>query len=235
MLQARRDGDPMREHELRCFAARLDVPLESLTPHDLAGGPPSMAAVRAHDALMIGGSGDHYVSKDDLPELERTLERLREIAAAGHPTFGSCFGYHLMVRALGGVIVHDPERSEVGTFELRLTDAGLADPLFGALPARFDAQLGHRDRATAHPAGVENLAASERSPLQALRVPGQPIWATQFHPELERETCVDRYRTYLASYGTGVPDADAQRAIDGFRESPHASDLLRRFVQLVFG
>lgn len=224
----------MGAHELRCFSERLGVSLENVVPHDLViDGAPSLRALREHDALMIGGSGDHYVSKSDLPGLERTLDLLREVADAGHPTFGSCFGYHLLVRALGGVIVHDPERSEVGTFELALTDAGRADPLFSTLPPRFDAQLGHKDRATSHPVGVENLAASELSPLQALRVPGKPIWATQFHPELGRDTCVDRYRAYLASYGSGVPDADAQRAIDGFRESPHASDLLRRFARFV--
>jgi GMP synthase (glutamine-hydrolysing) len=231
LLQARVPGDPMKEHELRCFATRLGVPISRLLAHDLLEGPPPLRTVREHDALVIGGSGDYYVSRGDLPHLERTLDLLREVVEIGHPTFGSCFGYHLLVRALGGVVIHDPALSEVGTFELVLTEAGRADPLFSTLPVRFEAQLGHKDRATSHPEGIPNLASSERSPFQALRVPGKPIWATQFHPELDHEASTDRYRTYLAAYGGGRTDADD--AFLRFRPTPDASDLLHRFVRLV--
>jgi GMP synthase (glutamine-hydrolysing) len=235
LLQARNPGDPIREQEVRCFADRTGLRPEQFMPHDLLEGPPSLRAVREHDALMVGGSGDFYVSKSDLPELERTLERLREVAALGHPTFASCFGYHCFVRALGGEIVHDPDRREVGTFTLTLTDAGRADPLFGAMPERFDAQLGHQDRARSHPEGLENLAGSERSPLQALRVPGQPVWATQFHPELDHESSTERLRVYLESYAPDLAGAERARLAAQFKESPAASTLLRRFVELVFG
>jgi GMP synthase (glutamine-hydrolysing) len=221
----------MQPHEVRCFAERLRIDPEHVVPHDLLEGPPPLRTVRAHDALVIGGSGDYYVSNGDLPRFEHTLELLRDVVDAGHPTFGSCFGYHLLVRALGGTIVHDPAQSEVGTFELTLTDEGRADPLFGTLPVRFDAQLGHKDRATSHPDGIPNLASSARSPFQALRVPGKPIWASQFHPELDHVASIDRYRTYLAAYGGGRADADDAEI--RFRTSPDASDLLYRFIRLV--
>lgn len=235
LLQARNPGDPIRAQEVHCFARHTGVAAERIVAHDLLRGPPTLDEVRAHDALMVGGSGDFYVSKDDLPELERTFELLREVAVLGHPTFASCYGYHCFVKALGGSILHDPERREVGTYPLTLTDAGRADPLFGSLPQRFDAQLGHRDRASAHPAGVANLAASERSPFQALRIPGQPVWATQFHPELDRAGSAERLRVYLAAYAPDLADADRERLEAQFGESPHTSDLLRRFLELVFG
>jgi GMP synthase (glutamine-hydrolysing) len=235
LLQARNPGDPIREQEVRCFAARTGLPVERIVAHDLLRGPPPLAEVRACDALMVGGSGDFYISKDDLPELERTLDLLREIAVIGHPTFASCYGYHCLVRALGGRIIHDPEQKEVGTYPLTLTDAGRADPLFGALPDRFEAQLGHRDRAIEHPLGIPNLAGSERSPLQALRVPDQPVWATQFHPELDRESSGERLRVYLASYAPDLADADRARLEAQFGDSPETSQLLPRFLALVFG
>jgi GMP synthase (glutamine-hydrolysing) len=234
LLQARNPGDPIREQEVRCFATRTGLPVERIVPHDLLEGPPSLASVRSHDALMVGGSGDFYISKRDLPELERTLDLLREVAVVGHPTFASCYGYHCLVDALGGRIVHDPDQKEVGTFPLELTDAGRTDPLFGTLPDRFQAQLGHRDRASVHPDGIPNLAASERSPLQALRVPGQPVWATQFHPELDRESSGERLRVYLASYAPDLADADRARLEAQFGDSPETSELLRRFLALVF-
>ena len=123
---------------------------------------------------------------------------------------------------------HDPDNGEVGSFELELTEAGAADPLFGALPRRFIAQMGHLDRATALPPGLPNLAASARSPFQALRVPGSPIWATQFHPELDRRANHERYMAYIERYGGGERDAE-YRALP----SPHASGLLPRFLGLV--
>ena len=52
---------------------------------------------------MVGGSGDYYVSKANLPHFEETLEVLQAVVSVGHPTFASCFGFQLMVRALGGV------------------------------------------------------------------------------------------------------------------------------------
>jgi GMP synthase (glutamine-hydrolysing) len=232
LLQARKPDDPMKGQEVRCFAAKLGLPEASVVPHDLLAGAPLLRTAREHDAVFVGGSGDFCVSKSDLPHLERTLDLMREISAVGHPTFGSCFGYHLLVRALGGNVVHDPERSEVGTFELELTEAGKNDPLFGTMPERFHAQLGHNDRAEVHPEGLANLAASERSPLQALRVPGAPVWATQFHPELDREACCDRYRAYHATYGgPGDPEAVMR---ERFLDTPHSSDLLARFLRLVF-
>jgi GMP synthase (glutamine-hydrolysing) len=120
----------------------------------------------------------------------------------------------------------------VGTFDLELTDEGQADPLLGTLPARFEAQLGHNDRAASLPDGVVHLASSRLCAYQALRIPGKPIWATQFHPELDRETNLDRYRRYRANYGVRV--AENATAEDVFRESPESSGLLKDFLDLVF-
>jgi len=235
LLQARTPGDPARAHEVACFARASGLPAERFTTWDLLDGPPSAAALEAHDAVMVGGAGDFLVSAGDLPHFEPILDGLRELVAEGTPTFASCFGYQLLVHALGGEVSYDPARAEVGTFELGLTDEGRDDPLFGSLPGRFPAQLGHKDRALRHPAGVPNLAGSERSPYQALRVPGAPIWATQFHPELRAEDNVWRYNTYLREYGGADDPVARQRVIDSHRPSPEATDLLRRFLELIFG
>lgn len=232
LLQARGANDPMAGHEHRCFAEQTGLPVERVVVHDVCAGPPSLAHVRSHDVLMIGGAGDYYVSKGNLPKFGAFYDLIHEVIAVGHPTFGSCFGYQCLVAALGGEIVHDPQNTEVGTYPLSLTDAGRTDELFGELPGRFNAQLGRKDRAVRHPEGVPNLAASTASPFQALRIPGKPIWATQFHPELDRETNADRYRHYLEGYAQHMSDEEKAAALERFEESPEASGILKRFLEL---
>ncbi len=233
LLQARCAGDPMRQHEHRCFVERTGLPPENVVPHDLCGGPPDPSALRRFDALTVGGSGEFYASRGDLPGFEGLLEFLREAVVRGHPTFASCFGYHSIVRALGGSLAYDPEQAEVGTFALTLTPDGSADPLFRDLPRTFMAQMGHKDRAVSLPDGALNLAASERCRFQALRIPGKPVWATQFHPELDRAANLDRLRCYLRHYGPDDPQ-EVARFHERFHDSPESSTLLRRFLRLVF-
>jgi GMP synthase (glutamine-hydrolysing) len=233
LLQARKADDPCLSEEVASFARAAGVPVEAITAHDLLQGPPDLETIRAHDALMVGGSGEFYVTQGDLPHQADTLERLRQVAEAGHPTFASCFGFQLMVEALGGELVHDPERMEVGTYEVTLTDDGARDDLFGALPRSFQAQLGRKDRAERLPPGAVSLAGSERAPIQALRIPGKRVWASQFHPELDAATNKGRFLRYLEGYGAHMTPEELDEALDRYRESPEASGLLRRFLALL--
>ncbi len=234
LLQARLPDDPARAHEHGCFVASTGLRPEDVVPHDLTGGPPSLTRLRTFDMLSVGGSGDFYVSRGDLPEFEAYLDFLREVVALGHPTFASCFGYQSLARALGAEVVHDPANAEVGTFELNLTEAGRSDALFQTLPERFWAHLGHKDRACSAPTGTLNLAGSARSPFQALRIPGKPVWACQFHPEMDRDASLERLRCYMADYGPPDPK-DAEAAFARFLETPDTSKLLVQFLSLVFG
>lgn len=235
LLQARNPGDAAKKEEVRSFARTCRLEVDQLRSHDLLEGPPSLAKIRAHDALMVGGSGEYTVSERNLPGFERLLEVLTEVTEVGHPTFASCFGFQLLVEALGGSIVHDPENIQTGTFRLELTTAGRDDSLFSHLPQTFNAQLGRKDRASRLPAGIPNLVTSRRAPFQALRIPGQPVWATQFHPELDRETNRGRFLNYLDGYGGHLSEEEQRGALAAYRDSPEASELLPRFLELVFG
>ena len=225
----------MADHERSCFARTSGLPAERIACHDLLQGPPGWAVVRNHDVLSVGGSGDFYVSKRDLPHFDAFLDLLREVVATGHPMFASCFGYQSLVAALGGEVVHEPENSEVGTYELTLTPEGREDPLLGQLPARFWAQMGHKDRANTHGGGLPNLASSERSPLQALRIPNQPIWATQFHPELDRQANQDRFEHYLRGYSAHMTREEQEAVRARSYESAEVTALFPAFLRLVFG
>jgi GMP synthase (glutamine-hydrolysing) len=235
LLQARNHGDLAKTEERQSFAERAGLDLEQIVPHDLLSGPPTLRQVLQHDAMMVGGSGDYYVSKGNLPGFQQVLDLLQEVVARGHPTFASCFGFQLMAKALGGEIIFDPATMEVGTYELTLTEAGQQDELLGRLPPQFMAQLGRKDRASRIPAGYLHLASSERAPFQAFRIPGQPIWATQFHPELTGEDNRLRFDRYRQGYGSVMSEAEQQLTLSRFRESPETETLIARFLALVFG
>jgi len=229
LLQARLPNDEMAIHEHGCFARALGVSAEDIAVHSLLDGAPDARALEEATALLVGGSGQFSVL-DDETWVKGFIDFLADVVVTQRkPTFASCFGFQGLVLAGGGEVICDKENTEVGTFELTLSDAGKADRLFGAMPAQIKVQLGHKDRASRLPSGMIHLASTARSPYQALRVEGTPIVATQFHPELMKQDNIDRYLRYWEEYGSGDPGNDpVMRSMD---ESPEASALLPRWVR----
>lgn len=234
LLQIRDPDDPIIDEERSSFADKAGLEIEQIRLHNLLDGPPTRAEVEACDGLLIGGSGDYYVSKGHLPAFDELMRFFREVADRAYPTFASCFGFQLLIQALGGRIVHDPAHTELGTLELTLTEAGRNDPLLGTLPPTFYAQLGHKDRADELPSGFENLVTSELCRFQAFRVPNKPIWATQFHPELDSHTNKSRYLRYLEGYAEHLTEEERKETLENYRDSPETGELLKRFIELVF-
>ena len=235
LLQARNLDDPAKAEERASFAQKAGIPLSCFIPHDLLNGPPTLDQVRQYDALMIGGSGDYNVSDRSLPYIEKTFALLRDVVAAGHPTFASCFGFQMLVEALGGEIVRDPDSMEVGTYAVTLTPAGRDDELFSYFPHVFPAQFGHKERVERLPDNVVNLASTELCAYQAIRVPGKPIWAVQFHPELSRDENRQRFERYREMYVGMVGKAEYERILARFTDSPEAEELIPRFVNMIAG
>lgn len=238
LLQARDAGDPMLEHELECFVTVVGLPRERFMPLNMAVLPPGdWPDVTGFDAVMVGGSGEYSVVKSGFTWHRPMLDFVAGAVERDVPFFGSCFGFQALVQALGGELRSEPTMAEVGTFEVTLTAAGADDPLFGHLPARFNAQFGHNDSAIRLPEGVQLLAGTERCALQAVRVPGRAAWATQFHPELDKEANMTRYVRYLVNYADRpMSEEEAWLAAEAMHEpSPHANALLSRFVEAVDG
>lgn len=179
------------------------------------------------DVLVIGGAGAHSVTEPH--PFTGPLERLvREWVGEGRPLFGSCFGHQFLAEALGGRVITDAARSEVGTFDLELTAAGAADPWLAGMPRRFPAQFGHHDRVSVLPAGASELAATELCANQAFRVADLPVYGAQFHIELDPRRMIERASAYREGY---LPDVDGlERLRRSLRPSPEASTLLRRFL-----
>ena len=234
LLQVRNHDDPMAGHEVECFARALRCKPAQIREFDLLAGAPSAADLKRADVVLLGGSGDYSVSKGG-PWMAPALEAMRTLHETGKPTFASCWGFQAMTEALGGRVVADRDRAEVGTHAVYLTGPGREDPLFGPLAEAgesFPAQMGHEDVVDRLPDGAVLLAASALA-NQAFCFPGKPIYCTQFHPELDRATLLDRLRKY-PSYIERITGLGYGEFVDTCtRESPHTDALLRRYVGIV--
>ncbi len=233
LLQAREAGDPMLAHELACFAARCGLDEAAFAPVNMALTRPGPDLLDGADAVMVGGAGEYSVVTGGFDWHEAMLELMRTIARRKLPMFASCFGFQALVQAFGGTVQSKPAMAELGTYRVTLTPEGRADSMFGAQPDSFDAQFGHNDSVTELPEDFTWLASSQRCRYQAIRLRGAPIVATQFHPELCAADNIKRYIAYLQNYEAAALDAEqaAQKARQMHRESPHASHLLREFVE----
>ena len=232
LLQVRTVDDPMASHEVRCFARHLDCGEDQIAVHDLLSGAPSRPRIDRTDVILIGGSGDFSVVTGG-PWLAEALDAMRLLFDLAKPTFASCWGFQALSLALGGRVVTDLRRAEVGTTRLTLTTEGESDAVFGPLGTTFDAQMGHQDIVDQLPEDAIPLASSDRVRNQAFTFPGKPIYGTQFHPELDLEALLDRLRSYpdYIRSVTGLSYKDFVR--DRCRPSLSTQELLRRFIRTI--
>jgi GMP synthase (glutamine-hydrolysing) len=231
LLQSRNVHDPMRPQEVRCFARALHCELNRIATFDLISGAPSRRLIDAADVVLLGGSGDYSVV-GETPWLAPAFDTLRELHQLAKPTFASCWGCQAFARALGGQVIHDDARAEVGTHAVRLIAAGHADPIFAPLGASFLAQMGHADRVSVLPPGTTLLASTDLVQTQAYRFDDCPIYCTQFHPELNRAALLERLEAY-PSYIQRVSGMTVEEFTRRCRDTPQSEALLRRFVESV--
>jgi GMP synthase (glutamine-hydrolysing) len=233
LLQVRNPDDLMLHQEVRCFARSFGCGLDQIEVFDLLSGAPGRDALDRADVVLLGGSGDYSVARGG-PWLAGALKAMETLHETDKPTFASCWGFQAMARALGGEVVTDHARAEVGSVWLELTEEGRRDPVFGPLGDRFQVLIGHEDIVTELPRGATLLASSDTVENEAFRFDGKPIYCTQFHPELSRADIVQR----LAAYPSYLPLAHAS-SIEEFEEmtpeTPHAEAILRRFLERVTG
>ncbi len=241
LLQVRNPDDPMRMHEVRCFARALKTTPAQVRVLDLLREQPTDTQLNATDVVLLGGSGHYSVASEasvadgaaDADDwLRRALDVLREIHRRRQPTFASCWGFQAMARALGGHVVHDAARAEIGTHHLQLTPAGREDPVFGPLGDVFSGQMGHEDRVLELPPAATLLASTDTVTNQAYRLDDAPLYCTQFHPELNREDLLCRLDAY-PEYVRHLTGMSGEEFAASVRDSPQTEALLPRFVRCV--
>ena len=231
LLQIRDPDDPIREHEIRCFAQTLACDRDRILIHDLIRKEPEREQFHEVDAVLIGGSGKYSVVEGG-PWLPAALHAFEFLYTDSIPTFASCWGFQAFARALGGKVVTDLRRAELGSLHVTLTEAGKSDPLFGKLPAKFYCQLGHQDIVDELPENAVLLASSERVENQAFTFADKPIYATQFHPEMTRSDLFARMAAY-PEYLTKITGLTVEEFQAICQETPEASSLMQHFSNMV--
>lgn len=229
LIQVRNLDDPMRSQELRCFASVLHCSLCQIEVLNALTDTITSAHLARADMVLIGGSG-HYSACGADRWLMNTLDGLRLLYESKCPTFASCWGFQALARALGGTVIKDPDNAELGTHEIDLTNHALQDPVFGGLPQRFSAQMGHEDRVVELPEGAIHLARTDRVEYQAYTFADRPIYATQFHPELSIEALMQRVQAY-PEYVQLVAGMTIESFCASIRPTPDAAELIVRFAR----
>lgn len=233
LLQLRDDDDPMRAQEVACFARALECRQDEVIPFDLLAAAPTPDEIAQADALLVGGSGN-YSAAGTGAWLQRAMGALRQIVEMRAPLFASCWGFQALARALGGRCIHDPQRAELGTIALNLDPAADDDPVFGTLPKTFLGQAGHEDCVVELPPGAVRLASSDRVENQAFRLLDAPVYCTQFHPELDRTSLLERVEAY-PQYVERIAGTTFEQFQRECQETPAANALLRRFKEQIQG
>jgi GMP synthase (glutamine-hydrolysing) len=121
------------------------------------------------------------------------------LLTAGVPVLGICYGFQLMVRDLGGDVMHTGT-GEYGATVLRSADA--AGVLLTGTPADQRVWMSHGDTCAAPPPGFTVTATTPGTPVAAAEAADRQLYGMQFHPEvLHTEYGMAMLRNFLVAAG----------------------------------
>jgi len=188
--------------------------------------------MEGYDALFVGGSSDASVTQPEIyPFVEDSKRLLLHCLHEAIPVFASCFGFQVVVEALGGRVIVDKANMEMGTYPLQLTEAAATDLLFHDVPNGFWAVSGHKERAVSLPETAILLALSERCPYHAIRMAGKPFYAFQFHPEVDPADLTARITRYQRRYFDS--ETMLSEILQDLQDTAIANQLIAKFVDRI--
>ena len=186
-------------------------------------------------AVIVGGSpfdiSTPQADKSPIQvKIEADFKRLfDDIVPADFPFLGACSGCGLLGSYLDTPI--SGRYSEpVGGATVQITDAGREDALLEGFPDRIDVLCGHKEACDTVPRDSTLLLTGDACPVQMFRV-GNNVYATQFHPEGDAEGFTVRIHAYKHHGYFPPEEADALIVAVNGSDTPHAREILRRFVE----
>ena len=145
--------------------------------------PEQRPTLDRYEALIVLGGPMNADQISTYPNLVTEVEIIREAVDRNMSVLGVCLGAQLLAKALGGTVARNAAR-EIGWHHVEMTAAGLRDPVLSTFAPRQEVFQWHEDGISLPP-GVECLASSPVSPVQAFRY-GEHAYGLQFHLEPNR-------------------------------------------------
>jgi len=148
----------------------------------------------------------HMYRGDAAEKLKKLGDLLKEIALSqNRAVLGICGGHQFLALAFGGRVGFidpnldeiPPERYPKGARSERgvvVLETVKDDPIFEGVaihPGRFRAVESHYEEVKEIPRPFINLARSETSAIQVIRIPGKTVYGVAFHPERGWDPCGD--------------------------------------------
>jgi len=135
-----------------------------------------------YTAIIAFGGDQHVYDEHLYPYFTAEKVLLQQIIKQNIPFLGICLGGQLLAAALGGQVkLHT--MTELGFFDVQLTEEGKRDPLFAGMPGYQKVFHWHEDTFDL-PAAAVLLATSENTQNQAFRY-GQHAYGLQYHIEVD--------------------------------------------------
>lgn len=135
----------------------------------------------SYNAVISLGGPQHANAHDKYPYLAQEKQVLREVVKQDIPLLGICLGGQVLANAMGAAVTRH-SMTELGFYEVQLTEEGRRDPLYQGLSGSQLVFQWHEDT-FALPVGAIHLATSENTYNQAFRV-GRRAYALQYHIEI---------------------------------------------------
>ena len=231
LLQIRDDAN-VRKEELESFAKYSELDLDQFEVLNVFDKPKfNSEELNGFDALYVGGASEANVLEPKKYEFVNDCIRLIKYAGDNSiPTFASCFGFQLAVLAFGGTILSKDSDYEMGSIPIRLTNFAEIDPVFKGTKDNFNALSIHRQYAIELPSKLDLLAYTDQC-LHSFKLRNKPLWAFQFHPEVDRATVFKRLAIYKEEY-TNSED-EFKSVLDTLVEKTESHNLMLNFVNRV--
>lgn len=145
--------------------------------------PEARPSIDRYRGLVVLGGPMNVEDQAQRPHLRTELQVIEQALAQGKPVLGICLGAQLLAHVLGAPVRKHPQ-PEIGWYDLRLTDAGLADGVLAPLGAGTPVFQWHA-RSYELPKGAVQLARTDTCEQQAFRY-GDCAYGFQFHPEVNQ-------------------------------------------------
>lgn len=142
-----------------------------IVPHTITAA--EIAARNPVAVILSGGPSSVYA--DGAPQIDAGLFDL------GIPTFGICYGFQAMAKALGGEVAKTG-LSEFGRTPLKVTSP--SSTIFDSIPSALNVWMSHGDSVAKAPEGFTVTAVTDGAPVAAFENLNRKLAGVQFHPEV---------------------------------------------------